>query len=154
MARPRKPTQLRLVTGGRTRPHHSKNEPKPEPSTPVPPTWLKGHALAAWNGVVAELVTMSAVCRLDAGVLASWASTQGVIAEAQEMLNTMEPSMRLLVKNKRGGPSVNPLIGVIRKAQRDAAHYATLLGLTPSGRAALEIKPPVVDPANKFFAAD
>jgi P27 family predicted phage terminase small subunit len=152
MARPRKPTALRLVTGGRTRPHHSKNEPKPAPSTPVPPAWLQGHALVAWNSVTDELVTMSAVCRLDAGVLASWASTQGMIAEAQATWTSMEPTARLLVKNKRGGPSVNPLIGVIRKLQRDAAHYAQLLGLTPSGRAALEVKPPVVDPASKFFA--
>ena len=43
-------------------------------------------------------------------VLASWASSQGVIAEANELLNTLEGAgARLLVKNKRGGPSVNPL---------------------------------------------
>ena len=33
---------------------------------------------------------------------------------------------RLLIQNKRGGPSVNPLLGIIRKASRDAAYYATL----------------------------
>jgi len=50
------------------------------------------------------------------------------------LLNTMDSGRRLLIQNKRGGPSVNPLLGIIRKASRDAAHYATLLGLTPSAR--------------------
>ena len=45
-------------------------------------------------------------------VLASWASSQGVIAEANELLNTLEGAgARLRVKNKRGGPSVNPPVG-------------------------------------------
>jgi hypothetical protein len=45
-------------------------------------------------------------------VLASWASSQGVIAEANELLNTLEGAgARLLVTNKRGGPSVNPPVG-------------------------------------------
>ena len=56
--------------------------------------------------------------------------------DCTELLNTMDT--RLLIQNKRGGPSVNPLLGIIRKASRDAAHYATLLGLTPSARATLE----------------
>ena len=85
-------------------------------------------------------------------MLASWASSQGVIAEANELLNTLEGAgARLLVKNKRGGPSVNPPVGVIRKAQRDAAHHANLLGLTPAGRADLEVEPIVVDPAEACF---
>jgi hypothetical protein len=53
------------------------------------------------------------------------------------MLNTIAGS-RLLIKNKRGGPFVNPLLSIIRKASRDAAHYATLLALTPIVRATLE----------------
>ena len=40
---------------------------------------------------------------------------------------------------------------MIRKAQRDAAHYANLLGLTPAGRADLEVEPIVVDPAEAYF---
>ena len=123
MARPRKPTALRLVTGGRTRPHHSKSEPTPDPRAPIPPAWLQGRGLEAWNSVVDELTAIGCTSRLDAGILASRASAMGVIAEAQEMLNTMESPRRLLVTNKRGGPSVNPLIGIIRKAQRDASHY-------------------------------
>jgi phage terminase small subunit len=65
----------------------------------------------------------------------------------------MAPGGRLLIKNKRGGPSVNPLVGVIRKAQRDAAYYATLLGLTPSARAALDLKPTTNDQVNRYFTA-
>jgi hypothetical protein len=40
---------------------------------------------------------------------------------------------------------------VIRKAQRDAAHHANLLGLTPAGRGDLEVEPIVVDPAEACF---
>ena len=153
MSRPRKPTALRLVTGGRTRIYHSRNEPKPAPSTPTAPDWLKGRAREAWNSVVDELTAMNVTCRLDSGILASWASATGTIAEAQDMLNKMDPATRLLIKNKRGGPTVNPLVGIIRKSQRDASHFAQLLGLTPSGRASLEVRPLLsADPADKFFA--
>jgi len=60
---------------------------------------------------------------------------------------------RLLIQNKRGGASVNPLLGIIRKASRDAVHYATLLGLTSSARATLEVKPQPNDPMDKYFGS-
>jgi P27 family predicted phage terminase small subunit len=120
---------------------------------PVQPEWLQGRALAAWNSVVVELTAIGVTSRLDAGILASWASAMGTLAEAQELLNTMDSGRRLLIQNKRGGPSVNPLLGIIRKASRDAVHYATLLGLTPSARATLEVKPQPNDPMDKYFGS-
>jgi phage terminase small subunit len=69
------------------------------------------------------------------------------------LLNTMDSGRRLLIQNKRGGPSVNPLLRIIRKASRDAAHYATLLGFTPSARVALEVKPQPTDPMDKYFGS-
>ena len=153
MARPRKPTALRLFTGGRTRPHHSKSEPTPDPRAPTPPDWLQGRGLAAWNSVVDELTAIGCTSRLDAGILSSWASAMGTIAEAHEALNTLDSGRRLLITSKRGGPSVNPLIGIIRKAQRDASHYATLLELTPSSLAALEVLPAPRNPVDKYFGS-
>jgi hypothetical protein len=38
----------------------------------------------------------------------------GTLAEAQELLNTMDSGRRLLIQNKRGERSVNPLLGIIR----------------------------------------
>jgi phage terminase small subunit len=72
----------------------------------------------------------------------------GTLAEAQELLNTMDSGRRLLIQNRRGGPSVNPLLGIIRKASRDA-----VLGLTPSARATLEVKPQPNDPMDKYFGS-
>jgi hypothetical protein len=68
---------------------------------------------------------------LDQSVLAAWASATGVVAEAQEQFNQMPEGNRSLIKSKRGGPIVNPLVGVIQKAQKDAIHYGNLLGLSP-----------------------
>jgi phage terminase small subunit len=77
----------------------------------------------------------------------------GTLAEAQELLNTMDSGRRLLIQNKRGGSSVNPLLGIIRRASRDAVHYATLLGLTSSARATLEVKPQPNDPMDKYLGS-
>ena len=107
MARPRKPTALRVVTGGRTRPYR-KAEPKPASRAPDPPPWLQGPALTAWDSVVDELVTLGCVTRLDASILASWAAAVGRIAEAEEVLNGFDGMARLLVQSKRGGPRANP----------------------------------------------
>ena len=152
MGRPRTPTALRLVSGGKTRPHHSKNEPKPAPSAPVPPSWLQGHALAAWHSVVGELVVLGCVTRLDASILASWSAAVGRIAEAEETLNKLDGTARLLAKSKRGSARINPLLKIISAAQRDAAHFGGLIGLTPSGRASLGSSMPVAtDEMEEFF---
>src|SRR4026207_837257 len=99
MARPRKPTALRVVTGGRTRPHHSHAAAKPNPASraPAPPPWLQGPALAAWNSVVGELVALGCVTRLDGPLLAAWASATGRAVEAELMLNELGGRDRLLV---------------------------------------------------------
>jgi P27 family predicted phage terminase small subunit len=137
MAKPRKPTRLRLVTGGRTRRHHVAEEVQPDPTMPSPPAWLQGHGLKAWNEVARPLHTLGVFTSLDRDILAAWASATGMVAEAQEQLNQMPEGNRLLLKSKRGRPLVNPLVGVIQKAQKDAIHYGNLLGLSPSARASL-----------------
>jgi hypothetical protein len=60
---------------------------------------LNGSRLAAWNSVVVELTAIGVTSRLDAGILASWASAMGTLAEAQELLNTMDSGRRLLIQN-------------------------------------------------------
>ncbi len=127
MAKRRKPTRLRLVTGGRTRRHHVAEEVQPDPTMPSPPAWLQGHGLNAWREVAGPLHVLGVLTSLDQSVLAAWASATGMVAEAQEQLNQMPEGNRLLIKRKRGGPLVNPLVGVIRKVQRDAIHYGNLL---------------------------
>ena len=77
------------MTGGRTRPYHSKAEPKPASRAPDPPPWLQGPALAAWNSVVGELVALGCVTRLDGPLLAAWASATGRAVEAELMLNEL-----------------------------------------------------------------
>jgi phage terminase small subunit len=129
--RPRKPTVLRLVTRGRTRPHHSENEPQPESCAPDPPPWLQGPALAAWNSVVDGLVTLGCVTRLDGQLLAAWASATGRAAEAEEQLNKLTGRARLLVESKHGFARANPLVAIISqsikrsKRQRCNGHSAT-----------------------------
>src|SRR4026207_1657050 len=97
MARPRKPTGLRVVTGGRTPPYHSRPGPSPASCAPAPPPWLQGPALAAWNSVVGELVALGCVSRLDGPLLAAWASATGRAVEAELMLNELGGRDRLLV---------------------------------------------------------
>jgi phage terminase small subunit len=58
---------------------------------------------------------------------------------------------RLLVKSKRGGPRANSLLKIISQAQRDAAHYGGLIGLTPSGRASLAAPTLQESEYDKFF---
>ena len=74
------------------------------------------------------------------------------MVEATAQLNQMPSGNRLLIKSKRGSPTVNPLVGVIRRAQRDAVHFGTLLGLSPSARASLASPRPVEDRYDEFFA--
>ena len=73
------------------------------------------------------------------------------MVEATAQLNQMPSGNRLLIKSKRGSPTVNPLVGVIHRAQRDAVHFGTLLGLSPSARA-LASPRPVEDRYDEFFA--
>ena len=96
------------MTGGRTRPYHSKAEPKPASRAPDPPPWLQGPALAAWNSVVGELVALGCVTRLDGPLLAAWASATGRAVEAELMLNELGGRDRLLVARLRLYKSAYP----------------------------------------------
>jgi len=48
-------------------------------------------------------------------------------------------ALTVLLSVMAHGASANPLIAIISQSQRDAVHYAGLLGLTPSGRASLSV---------------
>ena len=113
------------MTGGRTRPYHSKAEPKPASRAPDPPPWLQGPALAAWNSVVAELVELGCVTRLDGPLLAAWASATGRAVEAELMLNELGGRDRLLVETAHGCARINPLIRIVNDSQRAATHYVS-----------------------------
>jgi P27 family predicted phage terminase small subunit len=89
--------------------------------------------------VVDELTVLGCVTRLDGQLLAAWASATGRAAEAEELLNKLTGRARLLTESRHGSARANPLIAIISQAQRDAVHYAGLLGLTPSGRASLSV---------------
>jgi hypothetical protein len=49
-----------------------------------------------------------------------------------------------------GGPSVNPLLGIIRKASRDAAHHATWFHAERAGNPGWS-SPQPTDPMDKYF---
>ena len=61
--RPRKPTALRELQGGRTRPHHSPSEPKPDVRVPDKPAWLIEDKVA--NGLYDEVADY--VVRMQVG---------------------------------------------------------------------------------------
>ncbi|MFC3616081.1 phage terminase small subunit P27 family, partial [Lutimaribacter marinistellae] len=60
-----KPTRLKLLQGTARKHRLARAEPEPETVSPTPPDHLAGPALEEWGRVVAEMVRLGIMSRLD-----------------------------------------------------------------------------------------
>ena len=104
-----------------------------------PPMPLQGSALAEWQRVINELVTIHLVTQADLGILCLYCIAYGRAQDTYEaMLREYDPKC-LPFMGVRGD---HPMAAVHMKPAAEAVKYAAEFGLTPSSRARLDIKLP------------
>lgn len=138
MARGPKPTpkKLQALRGNPgKRKLNRANDPEFEGAIPEPPDFLEGEALEEWNRIVDEMDKMQLITTLDRTEIALYAWTFGEFARHSRLLRDETE----FPKSKRGAPTVNPRIRVVRDLLKQLHSLSESCGFSPTTRNRLQM---------------
>jgi P27 family predicted phage terminase small subunit len=135
MARPRKPTNLKIIQGTYRKSRENPNEPQPKICIPEPPEFLNDKALEEWHRIAPELKRLGLLSQVDCMALAGYCAAVSRLWQAEEQLK----SEGLTVTNERGRRIKNPLVDVANAAAKQISMFASQFGMSPATRA--NVKP-------------
>lgn len=131
----KEPTAAKIARG-ETRPGQLNfNEPKPRLDSPVMPSDMSDRAKVVWRRTLVGMRGTGVILGVDADVLRCYCEAVDLYETAVRMLATTAQ----LIRGAHGDMVKNPLHQVVRD-HRDAVRlFARELGLSPSGRAGLNV---------------
>lgn len=130
MARPPKPTHLKIVEGNPGKRALPKNEPKPTGNLANPPTYLDKEEKAEWRYVLKHAPD-GLLKMLDTAVMEVYVTAR--IQHRKALKQLREEGLTLTTSN--GNLITNPLVGVLNRQAEIALKAATQMGFTPVSRA-------------------
>lgn len=146
MARPPKPTALKLVTGNPGKRALNKQEPDPDYLDKLdPPEWMPERAKAVWREVVPHLVKAKLATVLDVDAI-----SMGCVAVANYRYAVNKTGDHLLkakhVEDDEGkvvevGEHINPWAMVQSMSFKQAMAVFQKFGMTPADRSRVVIQP-------------
>jgi P27 family predicted phage terminase small subunit len=151
--RPRKPTNLKLITGNPGKRALPENEPKPEASIPRCPKHLNKLARTAYYRIARYLNALGLMADLYGPFLAAAAQGYADWVTASEKLE-VEPHY---YKSATGYPVPNPLLRIKARALEQMKTFGVEFGMSPvamtriAGNAKPDEKSRDYDPAAKYF---
>ncbi|MES2789973.1 MAG: phage terminase small subunit P27 family [Planctomycetota bacterium] len=133
--RPPKPTKTKRLEGNPGKRKLNTAEPTPPNVAPPCPKFLIGESLNEWKRIIPLLEEMDLLAKADLGTISTYCQSYGQFFDAQQKLNTQE-----LTIFSCGQILPNPLIAIVRNAQKSMMTAANQLGLTPSARSRIHIE--------------
>ena len=132
--RPRKPTALRLIEGGKM----PETEPRPTPAKVRMPAGLSRPEQRYWRQTAPDLIARGVLTRWDVTALKDWC-----IYRARKDAADKDIAVRgQLVLGREGTTVRNPSIMISQQAGAAAARIGARFGLTPSDRAGVVARAP------------
>jgi len=108
MARPRKPTALRVLTGKAGHRPLPKNEPKPELGA-VPPPWMTAPgAVAEWDRMAPRLLKLGLLTEVDGEALALLCGHLADAGEQMRMARPVDPRLTSEIRQFLGQFGLTP----------------------------------------------
>jgi P27 family predicted phage terminase small subunit len=107
------------------------NDPTEEqpPETPPPPEYLDAEAKTEWVRVIADLIAIGTIDRVDQTALTAYCTTYGRWKEAEKQVR--EGGMIVKVN---GVPVANPYLSIANKSMEQMRRFLREFGLSPSSR--------------------
>jgi P27 family predicted phage terminase small subunit len=145
---PRKPTNLKIVTGNPGKRALPKREPKPRGNLYDPPEWLTEAQRKGWEYAI-ETAPFGLLKRIDRSTLVAWVVAEDLHRQAVEKLN----SGAMLIKTPNGMPVQSPYLAIINKQAMIMMKASAEMGFTPASRSRVEVDTDgeEEDPAERFF---
>ncbi|OOS24239.1 phage terminase small subunit P27 family [Moraxella pluranimalium] len=138
MARPRKPTQLKVLEGGRIRGDRDAldNQARPEIALPACPDWLDAKARKIWHKIGPELVNLGLLSVIDGDIFGSYAETAARYGEVCERIDTLEKCMAITPN----GFEVQSVLFQLRNTlQKQLVALGREFGMTPAARSSIKV---------------
>lgn len=127
---------------GKRKPAHPVTPP---PVLPDPPEYLTGLALETWHRVGTQLLSLGLMTELDKDALAGYCQTYADWRKHLAFLQ--EYGSTYVLRDSNGGPRYfgqHPQVSMARQALRELRAFQAEFGMTPSGRARLDIQLPTL----------
>lgn len=142
--RPPKPTHLKVLAGNPGKRPLNKDEPKPKPIAPKPPSWLDKEAKREWKRVAPELERLGLLTVVDGAALAAYCQAYSMWVAAQKAINEyykQHGKLTYTYVNKGGAANEVPIpeIAIAEKAMKQIKAFCTEFGLTPSSRGRMHL---------------
>lgn len=138
MARPRKPSQLIVLEGGRLRGDRNAldNQARPEIALPACPDWLDAQARKIWHKIGPELVNLGLLSVIDGDIFGSYAETAARYGEVCERIDTIEKCMAITPN----GFEVQSVLFQLRNTlQKQLVALGREFGMTPAARSSIKV---------------
>jgi P27 family predicted phage terminase small subunit len=163
MPRPRLPTEIKKLTGNRSKKPLNKAEPKPTlaAAPPPPPDYLDEVGAAEWNRLARPLWLNALLGAEDVVVFAAYCEAFSDWQRYNEMIaeqgrreraardakmafdfkgGTMESDFGgMVIATTNGNWVQNPVMGLRNVARRECIKFGTELGLTPCSRSKINV---------------
>jgi P27 family predicted phage terminase small subunit len=155
MARPRKPTAVKVLQGTARKDRLKQHEPKPEGKT-TPPRFLNRYARAEWKRIVPELDRLGLFTKVDRASLAAYCQAYGRWVETENKINALtlkaentidkegnhgDASNAYLLKTQAGNVIISPLLSIANRAMDQMHEFANEFGLSPVSRSRIDATP-------------
>ena len=134
MARPRKPSHLKVVSGTAQKCRMNPEEPKAPSDAPDAPIWLSERAAEIFSALCSTILGMGYLSSADQAVIAMAASR---LEEVEIATARVEDEGRTYQTTNAQGEKMirpNPMVAQRSEAMRHAHALLSELGLTPAAR--------------------
>lgn len=154
------PTHLKVVKGTQRKDRSNADEPKPDPTTPIPPAWLSDEAKVQWGRFAVVLEQMGVLTIADGAALERLVLCYLEVKKLEEAVAADGHTYR--TKSTQGEEVVkaNPAVAMLSSADTRLRQMLIEFGLTPAARTKVHTvkrngKPPdeKPKPAAGYFAS-
>lgn len=135
MARPKKPTKLKVVQGT-NRPHRNNNEAQVEIKIPPCPLFLGKEAKKYWGDISEQLANVGLIGVIDGALFALHCDSYGRYIEISEQLKKIED---MLDQTPNGLQVQSALWQIRNKLWDQVLRSASEFGLSPAGRSKIDL---------------
>ncbi|MDO9711981.1 phage terminase small subunit P27 family [Paracraurococcus lichenis] len=133
--RPRKPTEIKVVTGTLQNYRANPNEPKPDRLVPMMPQHMSPHARAAWPYVCEVLDNMGVLTMADGIALEGLCEAYGDMRRGREALTRLgSDTYETVGKDGNAMRRAYPEVAMVQDADRRLQSWLSKFGLTPADR--------------------
>ena len=140
--RPPKPTAIKRLQGTLRRDRSSTQEPRPDPTVPSRPGWLRPEAKREWTRLASELGRLGLLTIVDRGPMAGGCEWWAIFVEALGQLRNKAGEIELTYETPTGQQKARPEIGVALQAWKEYLAFCSKFGLTPSDRSRIHMPEP------------